>query len=107
VWWASRTDPWGKIVVHDSAQVEYNPRWPGHYLDQDTGLHYNRYRYYDPALGRYLTQDPIGYQGSDVNLYAYCTNPLVHVDMLGVYRRVSDGTWRTHTLYPNPNPKNK
>ena len=91
VWWASRTDPWGKIVVHDSAQVEYNPRWPGHYLDDETGLHYNRYRYYDPALGRYLTPDPIGYRGSEVNLYAYCTNPLVQVDVLGLAHPDSDG----------------
>jgi RHS repeat-associated protein len=84
VWWASRVDPWGKLAVHESAQVEYNLRWPGHYFDQETGLHYNRYRYYDPELGRYLTPDPIGYRGSDVNLYAYCTNPLVQVDVLGL-----------------------
>ncbi|NJK31663.1 MAG: RHS repeat-associated core domain-containing protein, partial [Deltaproteobacteria bacterium] len=63
VWWASRIDPWGKIEVHESASIEYNLRWPGHYYDANTGLHYNRYRYYDPRLGRYLSPDPIGYRG--------------------------------------------
>ena len=71
--------------MHAGAAVEYNLRWPGHYFDAETGLHYNRYRYYDPGLGRYLTQDPTGYQGSDVNLYAYCSNPLVQVDVLGLH----------------------
>src|SRR5690606_24965823 len=50
------------------------------------------YRYYDPDLGRYLTPDPIGYRGSEVNLYAYCTNPLVQVDVLGLaHKAKGDG----------------
>jgi RHS repeat-associated protein len=87
VWWADRIDPYGAIDVRPGATVEYNLRWPGHYYDPDTGLHYNRYRYYDPALGRYLQSDPIGYRGSPVNLYAYCANPLVDVDALGLEHR--------------------
>jgi len=66
------------------ASIEYNLRWPGHYFDPETGLHYNRYRYYDPRLGRYLQCDPLGHEGSPVNLYAYCPNPLVQVDVLGL-----------------------
>ena len=84
VWWASSIDPYGAIEVHPSARIEYNLRWPGHYFDAETGLHCNRYRYYDPGLGRYLQSDPIGHRGSAVNLYAYCTNPLVQVDVLGL-----------------------
>ena len=84
VWWASSIDPYGAIEVHPSARIKYNLRWPGHYFDAETGLHYNRYRYYDPGLGRYLQSDPIGHRGSAVNLYAYCTNPLVQVDVLGL-----------------------
>lgn len=80
-------DPFGPITVADDASIEYNLRWPGHYFDPETGLHYNRYRYYDPGLGRYLTPDPIGYRGSEVNLYAYAANPLVHVDVLGLAHR--------------------
>jgi len=84
VWWASKVEPWGRVDIHDSARIEYNLRWAGHYRDPETGLHQNRFRYYDPELGRYLSPDPIGYQGSEVNLYAYCPNPLVQVDVLGL-----------------------
>ncbi|MFZ5893119.1 MAG: RHS repeat-associated core domain-containing protein [Myxococcota bacterium] len=83
-WWAERIDPYGAIQIAPGATVEYNLRWPGHYYDPETGLHYNRWRYYDPALGRYLQSDPIGHAGSPVNLYAYCVNPLVDVDLLGL-----------------------
>ncbi len=85
VWWASNADPWGQLAIHEGARVEYNLRWPGHYFDPELGLHYNRHRHYDPVLGRYLTPDPIGYRGGEVNLYAYCSNPLVHVDVLGLH----------------------
>jgi len=84
VWWAERVDPYGSIRVAEGSSLEYNLRWPGHYYDPETGLHYNRWRYYDPTLGRYLQSDPIGYGGSPVNLYAYCPNPLVQVDLLGL-----------------------
>jgi RHS repeat-associated protein len=84
VWFASRVDPYGHIEVHPASQLEYNLRWPGHYYDPETALHYNRYRYYDPALGRYLQTDPLGYEGSPTNLYGYPANPLTDVDVLGL-----------------------
>lgn len=84
VWWAERVDPYGAIQVAGGSSIEYNLRWPGHYYDPETGLHYNRWRYYDPILGRYLQSDPLGYGGSPVNLYAYAPNPLVQVDMFGL-----------------------
>lgn len=83
VWSAKRLDPYG-FVEAAPAQVEYNLRWPGHYFDPETQLQYNRYRYYDPKLARYLQSDPVGYEGSPRNLYAYCPNPLVQVDLLGL-----------------------
>jgi len=84
VWWAERVDPYGAIRVAEGSSLEYNVRWPGHYFDPETGLHYNRWRYYDPSLGRYLQSDPLGYGGSPVNLYAYAPNPLVQVDLFGL-----------------------
>jgi RHS repeat-associated protein len=84
VWWATRIDPYGRIDVHSDSRIEYNLRWPGHYHDAETGLHYNRHRYYDPRLGCYLQSDPLGYKGSEVNLYGYAPNPLVQVDVLGL-----------------------
>jgi RHS repeat-associated protein len=57
--------------------------WPGHFRDAETGLHYNRHRYYSPELGRYLQSDPAGISGG-VNLYAYTPRPLSEVDVWGM-----------------------
>jgi len=57
-------------------------RHPGQQADPDTGLHYNRYRYYDPNLGRYLSPDPIGVAGG-LNLYSYGPNPIGWIDPMG------------------------
>ena len=51
--------------------VDHNLRRPGQYEDKETGLYYNWNRYYDPASGRYITQDPLGFGGSSANLYDY------------------------------------
>ncbi len=52
--------------------------------DEETGLHYNRHRYYDPRQGRYITQDPIGLAGG-WNLYAYPLDPVMGVDPLRLF----------------------
>ncbi|WP_437577373.1 RHS repeat-associated core domain-containing protein [Sorangium sp. So ce887] len=83
VWRARRVEPYGTVVVHPGASIAYALRFPGHYLDEETGHHYNRFRYYSPRLGRYLQPDPAG-QAGGVNLYAYPANPLAHVDVLGL-----------------------
>jgi RHS repeat-associated protein len=81
--WSARVEPYGTVHVSPGAEVECNLRFPGHYHDAETGLHYNRFRYYSPELGRYLQSDPIGIAGG-VNLYAYPASPLVHVDVRGL-----------------------
>ena len=58
-------------------------RWPGQYADEETGLYYSRFRYYDPGLGRFLVLDPAGLQGG-FNLYAYVFDPTVQIDPLGL-----------------------
>lgn len=58
-------------------------RFQGQYLDKETGLHYNRYRYYDPDIGRFFVQDPVGLLGGN-NLYTYAFNPISWVDPLGL-----------------------
>ena len=63
--------------------VEQPLRFQGQYFDQETGLHYNRFRYYDPIIGRFVHQDPIGLYGEE-NLYGYGPNPLDWIDPEGL-----------------------
>jgi len=80
--WRADVDPYGAAAIDPGSTIELNLRMPGHYHDPETDLHYNRFRYYDPGLGRYLQSDPIGQSGG-YNLYAYCQNPLTQVDIVG------------------------
>ncbi|WP_278406917.1 RHS repeat-associated core domain-containing protein, partial [Pseudomonas rhodesiae] len=53
------------------------------YFDEESGLHYNRHRYYNPDIGRYLTPDPVKLAGG-INGYRYVPNPTGWVDPLGL-----------------------
>ncbi len=82
--WKAAYLPFGRAIVAQ-ADVENNLRFPGQYFDEETGLHYNWHRYYDPGAGRYLTADPIGLVGG-INLYAYASNdPINAIDFLGLF----------------------
>jgi RHS repeat-associated protein len=84
VWKAEHVDPYGLVTVAPGASISCALRFPGHLFDEETGLHDNRHRSYSPRLGRYLQSDPAGQSGG-VNLYAYPANPLVDVDVLGLF----------------------
>jgi RHS repeat-associated protein len=58
-------------------------RFQGQYFDEETGLHYNRFRYYEPESGRFINQDPIGLLGG-FNLFQYAPNPVGWVDPWGL-----------------------
>ncbi|WP_174518562.1 RHS repeat-associated core domain-containing protein, partial [Pseudomonas syringae group genomosp. 3] len=77
--WQAKYAPWGLIKQLVVNEVEQNLRFQGQYFDVETGLHYNTFRYYDPEIGRFITQDPIGLSGGD-NLYLYAPNPYGWVD---------------------------
>ena len=82
--WKAFYKPFGEVVISVST-VENPFRFPGQYYDQETGLHYNWNRYYDPKTGRYLTPDPVGL-GGGLNLYVYVTNsPLNLLDKAGLF----------------------
>ena len=74
-------------------QYQNNLRFQGQQYDEETGLHYNRHRYYDPSQGRYLSLDPIGLAGGD-NLYAYVGgNPISRFDPVGLYSYYMQICW--------------
>lgn len=84
--WVGRYSAWGKVgegqeyVSLDSTKQPL--RFAGQYADTSTGLFYNTFRYYDPDVGRYLTQDPIGIAGG-TNLYQYTRNATGWIDPFG------------------------
>ena len=71
-------------VVNRTAMAHQPLRYAGQYADGETGLHYNLFRYYDPQVGRFIVQDPIGFNGGNLNLYNYAPNPLLWIDPMGL-----------------------
>lgn len=82
--WQARLDPWGNVLRENNPNRLYQPiRRQGQHYDEESGLHYNRHRYYDSHTGRYVTQDPIGLRGG-LNGYIYPLKPTQMVDALGL-----------------------
>jgi RHS repeat-associated protein len=81
--WQATYKAWGSVEKLTVNDVEQNLRFQGQYFDDETGLHYNTFRYYDPEVGRFVTQDPIGLLGS-FNLYEYAPNSIAWVDPSGL-----------------------
>jgi RHS repeat-associated protein len=80
--WQADYEPFGKAAI-TTALVTNNLRFPGQYFDEETGLHYNYFRDYDPPLGRYIQSDPIRLE-SGLNTYGYAfQNPLRFADPTG------------------------
>ncbi len=90
--WCGEYDEWGNLLGEENPQHLQQPyRLPGQQYDEESGLYYNRNRYYDPLQGRYITQDPIGLKGGG-NLYKYPLNPVQKIDVLGLWGSQS-GFW--------------
>ncbi|EHZ8298852.1 RHS repeat protein, partial [Escherichia coli] len=88
--WSAEYDEWGNQLNEENPHHVYQPyRLPGQQHDEESGLYYNRHRYYDPLQGRYITQDPMGLKGG-WNLYQYPLNPLQQIDPMGLLQTWDD-----------------
>ncbi|KRA59182.1 hypothetical protein ASD79_10795 [Caulobacter sp. Root655] len=88
--WEADLDAFGQAQVR-VGEIAQPLRLPGQYADDEfgLGLHYNRFRYYDPAIGRYISRDPIGVAGG-LNLYLYAGNdPINRADPLGLWWKMA------------------
>ncbi|RZH14378.1 RHS repeat-associated core domain-containing protein [Acinetobacter pittii] len=89
--WKAQYKAWGECKVEqgksdffdNSEIISNNIRFQGQYFDGETGLHYNRYRYYSPYVGRFISKDPIELLGG-FNMYSYAPNPVVWIDPFGL-----------------------
>jgi RHS repeat-associated protein len=96
--WQMQLDAFG--TGHADVALQHCPwRWSGQYADEETGLYYNRFRYYDAQIGRYISQDPLGLAAGP-ELYGYPRDPLVATDPMGLSECGPSGP-TVHTLDPS------
>jgi RHS repeat-associated protein len=67
-------DAYGKVTSESNAAVDFLFAFTGRERDEESGLQFNRARYYDPAVGRWISEDPIGFAAGDANLSRYVGN---------------------------------
>jgi RHS repeat-associated protein len=83
-------EAWGSTQAGEEARVSTPIRFQGQHEDAETGLFYNRNRYYDPDAGLYLSPDPLGLEGG-LRTFGYGTNPVGWVDPLGLAWKRTEG----------------
>ena len=100
--WSGDYSGWGKLTQEGRLKLDvYQPfRLQNQYYDEETGLHYNFFRYYDPEIGRFTQQDPIGLLGGG-NLYLFAPNTMQWVDVLGLCRCKRPSSQSFWSNYPN------
>ncbi|WP_193389369.1 RHS repeat-associated core domain-containing protein, partial [Neisseria elongata] len=103
--WYGEYTAWGRLKkderVYRNAHQPF--RLQNQYFDEETGLHYNLFRYYDPRCGRFVNQDPIGLAGGE-HLYTFAPNAMGWVDWLGWANRSNNGKYNSFfTFHLSPN----
>lgn len=82
--WRAEINGYGEAIPRGDNRIGLHLRGSNQYFDEETGLHYNYRRYLDPAIGRYLSADPIGLAGGS-NPYVFSdNNPIDRIDPLGL-----------------------
>jgi RHS repeat-associated protein len=83
--WEADLDIYGKVRNFAGRSLNECPfRFQGQYENSETGLYYNRFRYYDPENGNYISQDPIRLCGNNPTFYGYVKDPNSWLDPLGL-----------------------
>ena len=113
---ADGNEVWSRVLDMDGNVIEETGNkgmvpflFQGQYYDRETGLAYNRFRYYSPLMGMYVSQDPIGLAGGILNLYGYVDNTNTWIDILGLgkesqARRIREqGKHTRNSEYPHGN----
>jgi RHS repeat-associated protein len=106
LWRWENAEPFGDSQPNENPSglgaFAYNLRFPGQYFDQETGTHYNYFRDYDPAVGRYVESDPLGLLAG-ANTYHYSSsNPLGRSDFFGLKDCGTDNFWGKYVIPDNP-----
>ena len=113
--WAARPGTWGQMAfwslktsANDPNYTECHFRFAGQYEDAETGLYYNRFRYYDKDTGQYISPDPIGLEGG-LNPYGYVHCPTKWIDPFGLMccPIIDSGKFDYFFGRVNSNPHNK
>jgi RHS repeat-associated protein len=97
-WGECKTEKAKSNFFENSEIISNNIRFQGQYFDQETGLHYNRYRYYSPYVGRFVSKDPIGLSGGH-NIYQYAPSSTAWTDPLGLAKtptRTLQRNWKNY-----------
>ena len=97
--WYGEYTAWGRLKkderIYKNAHQPF--RLQNQYFDEETGLHYNLMRYYEPEAGRFVNQDPIGLLGG-INLYQFSPNVQTWIDPLGLNAKLSEMAQSVHNL---------
>ena len=86
--WEMLLDVYGKVTECHGDRTLVPFRYQGQYEDGETGLYYNRFRYYSPDMGMYISSDPIGLAGNNPTLYGYVEDVNLLNDILGLSKYV-------------------
>ena len=90
--WDCTLDIYGKVRTFEGSSLsDCVWRYQGQYEDEETGLYYNRFRFYDPNMGGYISQDPIRLNAGKFNLYSYVNNTISQLDLLGLECSINVG----------------
>ena len=99
--WSAELDAYGDVQNLTGERTDCSFAFQGMYFDKETNLCYNRFRYYSPEIGNYISQDPIGLLGG-ANLYGYVNDISFFIDPLGL-KGMPKGGWNYGNMHPIKN----